>query len=592
MSNVDLDLKKYLRQAVSRFREGDLNCAREDSESLLNAYPDNSHALHFSGIMDYCSNDFEVAALKFFKAIQNDPQNAYFFYNFGLSLKAQKKFEEALNFFQNALALKSSHSGANENSDRQSSKQRSIAVEAYRHAIESNQDPSYLAFHFYKEGLFGDAEYVYKKILEASPENDRALNDFGNVLLEMRRVEEASTCFRKAIEANPNLDQASYNLANVTSDLGQADEAMKLYRKSIEINPDFFEAYFNLGLELEKLKDFDNAVDCYMRVNQINPNYAKAHYQLARIFQRLGKFDLAISEYQKTVELDPYYGEAQYYFADFIRSQGDIEKAVELSSRAFSMGEETQMLEGGVLLESSYTDSPSLDKEKSNLIAIKDEFLFSALKGETPEIAPSDYVRFFFDEFSKRFERHLVDNLEYKVPGLMRDVFDSVISTGCKFKNAVDLGCGTGLSGNAFISIVDRITGVDLSPKMIEQSKEKNIYDTLYEGGILEFLSESTDRFDLFIAADVLVYLGDPFPLFEKIKNISSKEAIFVLSIESCDESGYQIRQTGRYSHNCMFVEDMANRFGFELLTKKQAGLRKENEKWVDGEIFVFKYQN
>jgi predicted TPR repeat methyltransferase len=96
----------------------------------------------------------------------------------------------------------------------------------------------------------------------------------------------------------------------------------------------------------------------------------------------------------------------------------------------------------------------------------------------------------------------------------------------------------------------------------------------------------------LIIAADVLIYLGDPAPLFEKLRNVLERQAIFVLSTENCDKGDYHIRQTGRYAHNHVFMESVARRMGFESLLRESAGLRKEKEKWVDGDIFVFKYLN
>ncbi len=585
MNDVDFELDERFLKAFDSFRKGDLSHASEICEQILTNRPDCYNTLHLSGVIDYRLEDFEEAALKIFKAIQNDPQNAYFFYNLGLALKAQKKDEEAFNFFQNALALKSSQPDKKKNRKDQTKREGRLAAKAYRHSIESGQDPNYLAFHFHKEGQLEEAEYVYNQILIASPQNARIQNDLGNVLQEMGRMEEASVCFRKAMVANANLDQAPYNLANVLSELGQIDEAIKFYRCAIKISPHFFEAHFNLGLVFESLENLDLASDCYRQVIEINPNFSKAHYKMAGIFQQWERVDEALVEYQRAVELDPNYGEAQYYFADLVKSQGDLEKAVTLSSQAFLIGEGNNVSEGGVVLE-------NFDKNGLKVEASKIEFLTSALTGKTPSTAPSDYVRNFFDEFSRRFERHLVENLQYKAPRLMRDTCDSILPNDCKFKNGVDLGCGTGLSGEAFISIVERLTGVDLSPNMIEKSKEKGIYDVLNECDILMFLTETKEAFDLFIAADVLIYLGDPIPLFEKIKKVAANEAIFVLSTESCDKGDYHIRQTGRYAHNKSFIEEAASGLGFELLLRKSAELRKEKEQWVDGDIFVFKIVN
>jgi predicted TPR repeat methyltransferase len=95
------------------------------------------------------------------------------------------------------------------------------------------------------------------------------------------------------------------------------------------------------------------------------------------------------------------------------------------------------------------------------------------------------------------------------------------------FDNALDLGCGTGLSGQAFRSLVNRLEGVDISSKMVALAEQKKIYDALNVGEILDYLKPSTTYYDLFIAADVLAYFGNLAPLFENVKKRSAKGAYF-----------------------------------------------------------------
>ena len=76
----------------------------------------------------------------------------------------------------------------------------------------------------------------------------------------------------------------------------------------------------------------------------------------------------------------------------------------------------------------------------------------------------------------------------------------------------LDLGCGTGLSGEAFRPLVDWMEGVDLSPGMIEQARRKNLYDRLDAGDLTESLDahlRADARFNLIVAADVFVYCAD-----------------------------------------------------------------------------------
>ena len=74
----------------------------------------------------------------------------------------------------------------------------------------------------------------------------------------------------------------------------------------------------------------------------------------------------------------------------------------------------------------------------------------------------------------------------------------------------LDLGCGTGLAGAAFRPHVDWLSGVDLSPAMVDEARRKGLYDQLTVGDIGWFLAdEQAASAHLVIAADVFAYVAD-----------------------------------------------------------------------------------
>ena len=74
----------------------------------------------------------------------------------------------------------------------------------------------------------------------------------------------------------------------------------------------------------------------------------------------------------------------------------------------------------------------------------------------------------------------------------------------------LDLGCGTGLAGAAFRPLAARLDGVDLSPAMIEKARAQDTSMTISIVADLETaLSAPGPAYDLILAADTLVYLGD-----------------------------------------------------------------------------------
>ena len=66
-------------------------------------------------------------------------------------------------------------------------------------------------------------------------------------------------------------------------------------------------------------------------------------------------------------------------------------------------------------------------------------------------------------------------------------------AAGTRFRSALDLGCGTGLCGPLVRPMVDRLTGVDLSARMIEKARSLGVYDRLEQGDIVEFLDAPSE---------------------------------------------------------------------------------------------------
>lgn len=90
---------------------------------------------------------------------------------------------------------------------------------------------------------------------------------------------------------------------------------------------------------------------------------------------------------------------------------------------------------------------------------------------------------------------------------LMKAVGRAVPIDGPKW-NVLDMGCGIGLCGPLFRDVAAHLTGVDLSPRMVVKSREREVYDELRDRGFMEELETHRGKLDLILAADVFVYTG------------------------------------------------------------------------------------
>jgi len=94
----------------------------------------------------------------------------------------------------------------------------------------------------------------------------------------------------------------------------------------------------------------------------------------------------------------------------------------------------------------------------------------------------ADVVALYRD-WAARFEADTVGRLGYVAPALVAAAFESAWPD--RTAPVVDLGCGTGLAGEALAArgyeIVD---GLDISPEMLVQARAKGVYRTLAVGDL------------------------------------------------------------------------------------------------------------
>ena len=119
------------------------------------------------------------------------------------------------------------------------------------------------------------------------------------------------------------------------------------------------------------------------------------------------------------------------------------------------------------------------------------------------------YVRHLFDQFSADYDARMRGQLAYRAPEILRELADLVMP-GAHDLVALDLGCGTGLAGEVFADIAPTIDGIDLSPAMIEKARaRRRLPQSRRRRHRNRSLRAAAREYDLVLAADTLVYLGD-----------------------------------------------------------------------------------
>lgn len=375
------------------------------------------------------------------------------------------------------------------------------------------------------------------------------------------KTAEAIDLYARVAAMFPDVAGIHYNLGLACFENGRLAEAVNAYRRAAELCPEDADILYNLGLAYKKDDRLTEARDTYQKGLALAPNDEEMRYNLGCCYKDAGEIDQAIFVYEELLTLAPGHASTLNNLAYLRHRQGRYRQAEDLYQRL-------------------------LELRPDHAAA---RYMLAALTGSEVATPPPDYVRELFDQYSKTFEHHLVRELNYTTHLKLKQTFDGRTDRKPRYEHALDLGCGTGLAGAAFRPVCEKLSGVDLSGNMVAQAQEKGIYDQLHVGEINEYLLSSKQRYDLFVAADVLTYIGDLQPLFAAAWERGSHEALFCCSTEMTATPDWTLRPTGRYAHHPGYIKKIADRKGWQLLHCSAANIRKERNTWIKGNIFLLK---
>ncbi len=241
----------------------------------------------------------------------------------------------------------------------------------------------------------------------------------------------------------------------------------------------------------------------------------------------------AIAELQRALRLDYTLADARFVLGCAWLEAGEPDKALE----AFDHLEE--------------------DEETAPRIAAA-----HAMKAQ--QRSDAGYVRHLFDQFAADYDQRMIGQLGYAAPQILRELADMVMP-GRDSLTILDLGCGTGLTGVAFEHLAYRLDGVDLSSAMIEQARSRNLYDHLVVADIETALAGESVAYDLVLAADTLVYLGNLEPTFAGVHGRMKPDGFFLFTVEAKSGDGFELGPKRRWRHSELYLRDLAETSGFEV---------------------------
>jgi predicted TPR repeat methyltransferase len=209
------------------------------------------------------------------------------------------------------------------------------------------------------------------------------------------------------------------------------------------------------------------------------------------------------------------------------------------------------------------------------------EHLLIALADGVPPPRTSDHaILHIYKTFAASYDTRMRDDLKYVGPEKLMDLARPFLG-GRDHLRVMDMGCGSGFAGLVLKPLSADLTGVDLSPEMVELSKGRDVYDRLEVAEITEWLNAGAEvggdgNFDLIFSSDCLIYFGDLTVILAAAANRLKPNGVMAFSLERGLKPPFHLTDTGRYTHTGGHVQDAAARAGLKLLAQDESFLRME----------------
>lgn len=308
----------------------------------------------------------------------------------------------------------------------------------------------------------------------------------------------------------------------------------------------------------------DQALGLYVQALQEDPQtpgaanlisaILRTYLELALALMKTGRDKDAIRSFQRVLAIQPDEPVAHAYLSRLFISNNDLPQATRHLRHYLRLVPEDHI---GARMLLAYTGAEAV-----------------------PERPAPAYITRLYDNYAASYDQKLVNSLRYQCPQLIR----AALQQHCQDKVAIlDLGCGTGLCGQAVSSMAKRLDGVDLSPQMIAKARQHAIYDELAVGDLHSFLEKKAGCYDVIVAAGVFEHIGDPRRVFQAACGALRGPGLFIFTAEDNPTQDLSVNSSGYYMHGRTYLAERAAQCGFVVSALEPATLRLDNGAPVRG---------
>jgi tetratricopeptide (TPR) repeat protein len=219
------------------------------------------------------------------------------------------------------------------------------AVRHFRRALELSPDNERALFGL--SGAYTDLEQFdealvgFRRILEISGSNVRASVAIADIHVGLEQFDEAASVLERASGSGEASAYIANKLGEVRVEQGRDNEAVPFFERAIAENDDFAMPHFNLGVLYEERGEIRPSMEQYERALEIAPKFHKALFNLGRLYAQTGDAARTQELWQAAIESNPSFVQGHYYLAKLLMDTGqDLARAEELTRKGIELDPE------------------------------------------------------------------------------------------------------------------------------------------------------------------------------------------------------------------------------------------------------------
>ncbi len=263
--NLDL-----LREGLDHQRAGQAGLAEAAYRAVLEAEPDEPHALHYLGLLTLQMRRVPEALALLHRAMTRRPQQDAVRILYGRALLAAGRGDDAVAHFKNLATSRPFDASSRAN----------------------------LALAFLRTGDIASAITAADEAIDVDHNNGDAWFVRGTALAQTKRGAEAVVALKQAVARNPEHAEAHLNLGNTLLDRDDLEAAETHLRRAISLDPSLAEAHASLGFLLTGDGRHDEAIDSCATAIALSPDFAQAHWNQSFAYMLKGDYAAGWEKYE------------------------------------------------------------------------------------------------------------------------------------------------------------------------------------------------------------------------------------------------------------------------------------------------------